>query len=192
MTLVEVTLALTLVGLAVTAGYQLYETARTIHERVDASLSALTVESAVRATISSWLRHPVMLTDQVGFYAFDQTWQGVDDDRLLLWVRNPLPGIAGLAQVQLSVDRDDATPEEGLVASVVALSDPRPRTIVVAPAVGRLDFTFRAPNVAEALESWQSRSLTPREIVIDMGPRPGMQLPPLLARPWTVVVGEAR
>ena len=192
MTLVEVTLALTLVGVVVTAGYQLYETARTIHERVDSSLSALAVESAVRATISSWLQHPVMLTEQLGFYAFDQSWQGVDDDRLVLWVRDPLPGVPGLARLQLSVDRDEATAEEGLVATVVPLSDPRPRTIMMAPTVGRLNLAFRTPNITDDLGSWQSQSLTPREIVIELGPRPGMRLPPLLARPWTVVVGEAR
>lgn len=192
MTVIEVTVALTLVALVVTGGYQLYEIARSVSGRVDASLTELTAESTVRAAISSWLRHPVVHTEETGFYAFDQTWQRIDDDRLLLWVRDPLPGVSGLSRLELFVDREQTTPEEGLVASIEEAGGGRPTRIVVAPTVGRLDFRFGAPTVAEELSSWQSQSRTPRSVVIDMGPRPGLELPPLLSRPWVVTVGEAR
>lgn len=192
MTLIEVTVALTLVAVAVTGGYQLYEIAQRVTERVDASLTALSAESAVRAAITSWLRHPVMGTDGDGLHGFDQSWQGVDDDRLQLSVRSPVPGVTGVARLELFVDRDPATPEEGLVAALASRSGGRPLTIVLLPAVGRLDLRFRAPGVEEELSSWQSVSLAPRSIVVDLGPRPGLRLPPLLSRPWIVTVGDAR
>ena len=194
MTLLEVTIALVLVGTALTGGYQLYQTARSVTDRVDASVEALAAESAVRSVITSWLRFPVLGAEGFGFYGFDQRWQGLDDDRLQLWVRNPFPGEAGPSRLELFIDRDEATPEEGLVASIGTPPEPRTQRIVLAPGVGRFNLTFRGLDAppGQSLPSWTSQSLTPRSVVMELGPRPGHRLPALLARPFAIAIGDAR
>lgn len=194
MTLVEVTIALTLVAASVTGGYQLYRTAGSLSDRVDASLTELASEVAMRATISAWFRHPVVGAGEAAFYGHDQTWLGIADDRLELWVRNPFPSVSELSRLELFVDRDDATPEEGLVASIASPPDWTERRLVLAPTVERLNLSFRTPHVSggQELSSWQSRSLTPRSIRIELGAAPGEHLPPLLSRPWVIAVGGAR
>ena len=190
MTLIEVTLALAIVSVVLTGGYVLYGTAQTVSMKVDGSLTLLAAESSQRSAIESWLRYPVVRTG-AGFHGFDQAWRGVDDDRLQLVVRSPRPGARGLWRLELLIDRDEVTPEEGLVAILTSAVDGRATRLEVVPAVGRLDVTFLGTN-GFWLSSWGSQSVAPRAVRIDMGPRPGAELPPLLSQPWVVAIGEHR
>jgi hypothetical protein len=194
MTLIEVTLALLLVSGALVTGYELYDALQRTSTALDTSLSGLMEESAARSLLSSWVRRPVLRSGQAGFLGFDGRWDGAQDDRLELWVRGGTPAHQALTRVNLFVDRDDATPQEGLVASLTTPGAGRPVLIELAGSVGSLDIKYvpSSEGGSRALSSWQSQSVTPRAVIVELGPAPGRELPSLLARPWTIAVGDAR
>jgi hypothetical protein len=191
----EVLIGLTVAAMALTAGFATLGFMSDSDEPVDRA-SALALRGATtRNLLTEWLGEAHQRQGRRGqaFEGWDLEDYGTPIDSLIFPTSASTPLGVGLTVVQLFIDTDDATPEQGLVAALTELMTDEPRIVELIPEVGSLDIRYLLPlegSVGEWMPSWISGSL-PQAIELTLGPNRGDTLPPLLRYPLLVPV-EAR
>lgn len=195
LTILELAVGLTVTALAAAIGGASLATLADHRSRERHAAAALARDAAVRRTIVSWLEG-AYVADEPGpaFELVDHTHRGRPDDelRLLTSARTPL-GDGGVA-VRLHVDRDEATPERGLVAELTDWQRGRVRRVELDSSVVSLDarcFT-RLLGRPEWMRSWVSAVVLPAGIDLRLAAATTEGLAPLLRLPITVAVEGGR
>lgn len=190
-TLLELTVALAVTGLAVAGGYAAFTSLLDTRGRADDAMRAAARASAIRSTLVSWLEGARVTADRSApqFRGLGGEHMGSADASLTLLTTGRTPLDVAQAVVSLSVDRDPATPEEGLVAAIGEWRGPRSTRLTVAPEVRGLEARYltRVNGEPQWLESWISSTLLPDAIELRLLDEPDAPLPDLLQLPILVV-----
>lgn len=196
-TVLEATVALTLTGLALAAGYAGVSTLADAR-RVGGEANAEVVRAAnVRASLVGWLRSTVLLLEARG-----EADGGHPRHEMLFVTADAGELRPGPHRVRLRVDLDPATPGRGLVADLVPLasSGGRAETLELAPRATGLEILYRVNRDGHRrwTPRWEEGDGPPEAVrvrlletaAIRLGPgsarERGEGLPALLLRPMTV------
>jgi prepilin-type N-terminal cleavage/methylation domain-containing protein len=190
LTLIELLVAITVTGMALSAGYGtlswMVETRRRTEERTDMVWHA----AAVRRTIDQWLAGATLAVtpDVAEFRGVDGEHDRLDDDEITFRTNAPTPLGTRETIVTLAIDRDDETPERGLVARLAEPHGVRHATVELEPRAVALDARYLSgvSGSARWSTSWISTSVLPRGIKLTISAARGDSLPPLLRLPFVV------
>jgi prepilin-type N-terminal cleavage/methylation domain-containing protein len=202
MTLIELTVSLTITGLALGVGYTAFGTLS--DRRMEAAQRADDVAraAAVRRTIANWLADARLTIeeDEVIFRGVDGVRRApsgdVPDDEITFFTSAPTQLASGGTIVHLHVVRGDSVPaaERGLVADLSGWRDARRQRIVLDTAVTSIDVSFLSSVLGQRtwLSSWVSSTILPAGGRVTLGATEGRALAPLLALPITVSLENGR
>jgi prepilin-type N-terminal cleavage/methylation domain-containing protein len=208
MTLLEVVVALTITGLAVTAGYAALASVMDQRDRADHALDGALRVANERRTLRTWLAG-ARLSIEAGspdFNGLDGTYDGRTlratlsngrtvgpqaDDALRFLTSAATPLAPDGTMIRLYVDRDTLTPVRGLAAELRDWRTNRGQVVELDSTVSGLDLRYYSIPLGDRgwLPSWVSRTLLPSGIELTLT---GDSLPPLLALPMLVAVGATR
>ena len=202
MTLIELTVALTITGLAMGVGYSAFGTLA--DRRMEAASRAQEVArvSAIRRSVASWLAASRLTIDEdeIVFRAVDGLWRSaagdIADDDLTFFTSAPTPLGDGGTIVRLRVERGDSLPavERGLIAELRDWRVRRGVRIVLDTSVSAFDVAI-LPSVVGDREwqtSWISSTILPAGVRVTLGARDGAVLAPLMAAPITASLENGR
>lgn len=192
LTLMELIVAITITGMALTGGYATFSSLVDNRSRLAEATEETATASAVRNTIVSWLEGARLTLAASGprFRGLDGVYQDLEDDALSFLTTSRTPLGTGESIVRIYVDRDDETPQTGLVASIAEWRGTQQATIVMNPDVRSLDIRYLSGVLGSRswLPSWISATLLPAAIEITLaGATPADSLPRLLQLPVLVV-----
>lgn len=192
----EVLIGLTVAALALTAGFATLGFLSDSDQPVDVA-SALALRGATtRNLLTEWLSEARFQAGRRGeqFQGYDGEDYGTPMDSLVMPTSASTPLGVGTTVVRLYVDRDERTPERGLVAALTELITDEPRIVELVPEVGSLDISYMVPvegTTGEWTQSWFSNRL-PGAIRVVLGPNRNDTLPPLLRYPLLVPLEASR
>jgi hypothetical protein len=195
-TLLELLVALLITGMALAGGYSAFASVADHSARADEATREAQRASAIRSAIARWLADARITGETTGtaFRGLDGLYGEFADDELvfLTSAQTPMGEAGGL--VRLYVDRDDETPEQGLVAE---FSDSnglgRAPLVLVSDAVA-LDIRYATTTTGGRrwLPSWVSSTVLPSAVEIGIGAGGETELHPLLEHPILVSIGGGR
>ncbi|HEX6616913.1 MAG TPA: prepilin-type N-terminal cleavage/methylation domain-containing protein [Gemmatimonadales bacterium] len=197
MTLMELVVGLTVAGLALAMGAAALTGATDQRARAEAAVSATARIAAERRQLAAWVAGAKLTPDGDGppFRGLDGTDGDLPDDELTFLTGARVSGERGPTVIRLLVDRDSATPEQGLTAELRQLGPGRRvARIEIEPAAASLDLRYstRMLGRTEWLPSWISSTVLPSAVEISLGARPGDTLPGLLRLPVLIPLGNVR
>jgi prepilin-type N-terminal cleavage/methylation domain-containing protein len=192
LTLVELLVAITLLGIASSAGYGAF--AMLVDRR-----DALLVESehqrhaaATRALLAEWIAHAQLdpLRPGTTFQGVDGTAENDPADELTFLTSAPTPLETPRALVTLRIDRASGGPPR-LVAVVREWNGTRSMTLGLVDEVQGFDVHYVQLGESR-LSSWISGSVLPRGVILRLNFAASSERGSLLALPLHVVIGSAR
>lgn len=190
LTLVELVVAITITGLALGAGYGALSWMGETRRRVDETARASWRAAAVRRSLSAWLAGATLAVtpDVAEFRGVDGERRGARDDALTFRTNAPTPLGTGETTVTLFIDRDETTPQRGLVALLSEPHGTRRATMELEPGAGELDARYLSgvSGAARWSASWISSSVLPRGVELTVRSQRGDSLPALIALPIVV------
>jgi prepilin-type N-terminal cleavage/methylation domain-containing protein len=188
-TLIELIVSLTITGAVLSAGFAAF---RTVLDRRDVAASMLDeVNRAAgeRALLQSWIEAARLpLQGEPAFAGLDAQSGKLPDDNITLLTAAATDLDGAEAIVRLAVDRDERTPERGLVAHLTSWPAGEQRTVEIDPRVTGLELRYYSVPLGDRgwLPSWVSSTILPSGVEITLV---GDSLPPLLRLPLLVPVG---
>ena len=195
MTLLELLVGLTITGLVLAAGYAALASVADHRRRASEAAEEVARAAAVRRTLTAWLAGARLEPFQGGpeFRGVDGTDGAHDDDELSFLTAVPI-GARAYPTIRLYVDRDEKTPERGLVAEVGEWRRPESERVVLMPEATGLEVRYLSGISAERvwLPSWISGTVLPRALELRVAATGADTLPPLLRLPVTIALGDAR
>jgi prepilin-type N-terminal cleavage/methylation domain-containing protein len=203
MTLIELTVALSITGLAIGVGYSGF--AMLTDRRMEAASRAAETAraSAVRRAVQTWLTAARLTIeeDEVLFRAVDGVWRSaageVADDDLTFFTSASTPLGDGGTIIRLHVERSDsiAAGQRGLVADLWSPDGTRRLSIVLDTLVATLDVSVLSSVLGDAAwqTSWVSSTILPAGVRVRLGDaQERAALTPLLATPITASLENGR
>ncbi len=195
MTLIELLVGLTIVSVALGAGYSAFagvvdHRERTVHAMDDAAR-----EAVIRRTLVEWIRGAELTIDEGGppFVGMDAVWDGYADDELTFLTSAPTFAGVGKVVVRLLIDRDDGTPERGLVAELSEWRGKRRERLELVPEAVALDAHYLFDSHGRRwVPGWITSSVLPLGVELQLAAGPGDTLPPLLRQPVLAAMGISR
>jgi prepilin-type N-terminal cleavage/methylation domain-containing protein len=195
MTLLEVLVGLTVASVALALGFGALTALSDNGDRARMAAEAAITDAAKRAVLSDWLTQARLRPDGGGeFRGIDGVLEDHGDARLTF--ATTAATVLGLheTRVELFIDRDETTPERGLV---VNLSDDRgamQHRVVLAEGATGLSARYLSgiPGDERWLPSWISSTVLPRAIELRLEAQHADSLPLLLRRPLRVPVGSTQ
>jgi prepilin-type N-terminal cleavage/methylation domain-containing protein len=190
LTLIELIVAITVTGMALGAGYGALSWITLARGNAEASTDAVWRAAAVRRTITTWLAGATLAVspDVADFRGVDGEREHLDDDALTFRTNAPTPLGTTETDVTLVIDRDDRTPQRGLVALLTEPHGARRGIVELEPRAVALDAHYLTGVLGATRwsTSWISSSVLPRGIELKVSAAAGDSLPPLLRVPVTV------
>jgi len=196
MTLLELVVGMTIIGMALSVGYAALSTIVDHRGRVEEITDRLGRAAAQRRSLIAWLSGARLTIDPGGpsFRGLDGYFEDHPDDELTFLTSADTPLGASETVVRLFVDRDEETLEQGLTAEFSERTGTRSQVIEIEPTVIGLDVAYFSRVMAgrEWLPSWVSNTLLPRGLEVQLTADVADTLPPLLALPIRVAMGGAQ
>lgn len=195
MTLVELLVGLVVVGAALGSGYGAFAGVADQRERAVRSMDAAAREAIVRRTLVEWLRGARLTAEDGGppFAGMDGVHGDLPNDELAFLTTAPTLAGVGDGFVRLFIDRDEETPERGLVSEVSEWRGTRVERVELVPGAVALEarylFGFRGRRW---LPSWISSSVLPLGVELTLTAAADDSLPRLLRQPILVATGVSR
>lgn len=195
-TLVELIVSLSIIGLALGAGYSALSTIIDLRgssaEQSEETLRA----AAIRHALREWIAGARLSADPADppFRGLDGVHEDTSDDALSFISAASTPLRARVSFIRLFVDHSPETPDRGLVAEFVD-ADGRARSLLeIEPQVAELEIRFLSGVTGQPqwLPSWISSSVLPRAVEVRMLSFGGEELPDLLALPLLVPIAGGR
>ncbi|HEX2091660.1 MAG TPA: type II secretion system protein [Longimicrobiaceae bacterium] len=190
-TLIELVVGLTIVGLVLAAGYGALHSVVEHRQRADETTREVVRASTLRHTLVSWLAGAHLTVEEGGpeFRGLDGIGAdaSLDEVTFLTTASTPLDGGAPIF-VRLFVDRDEATPERGLVAELAEWRGSRTLRLEMEPRAAGLELRYLSgiSGGERWMPSWISSSVLPRGVELTLVPPPADSLAPLLRLPIRV------
>jgi prepilin-type N-terminal cleavage/methylation domain-containing protein len=196
LTLLELVVALSITGLAMTAGYATLATLMDRRASVDEATRSTAAAYQVRAGLSRWLSaarlDPTLAAP--GFCGTAGLHGDQPDDELLFLTTATTPLGDGDAMVRLYIARDATGRARGLAADVNEHHGLRRQTVVLDSSVAALRIRYRAGAFSSVLwqPTWLSATVLPAGVELQLFAAPGDSLPPLLRVPVVVALEGGR
>ena len=178
-TLIELLVALTITAAVIAAAYAAVRIAADAAERGQDHRALARSGRSRRATLDGWLRGAARLDGAGTFVGVDRGTDELPLDEVSFGVADAGTLYPGPHRVHLWVDRDQATPRQGLLAELTPIRDGRlgrPDTVeMVRSAIG-LALRYYAYIDAKDrwIDAWRADTLLPRavemRVVVDFGP----------------------
>jgi hypothetical protein len=195
MTLIELLVGLVITSLMLAGGYAALTTLVDHRASVAHSLDEVAHAASVRRSLEGWLAGAMLRPDGTGpaFRGMDGLDAGNDDDELAFLAGSSLGPEWDESAVRLYVDRDEKTPERGLVAEVGPARGTARERVELVPGASGLQVTYLSALSRDPvwLPSWISETVLPRAIELRVGGAPD-SIPPLLRLPVLVTLGDVR
>lgn len=195
-TLVELMVSLSIIGLALGAGYSALSTVIDLRNSSEEMSEEVLRAAAIRHALREWIAGARLSTDPAdpSFRGLDGVHEDKSDDALSFISAASTPIEARVSYIRLFVDRTIETPERGLVAELVDENGRIRSVLEVEPRVAELDIRFLSGVTGQRqwLPSWISSSVLPRAVELRLLPSSGEALPDLLARPLLVPIPGGR
>ena len=196
MTLMELIVALTVTGMALSMGYGAFSSLVDNRSRVTEATAATARAAAIRSSLSAWLEGARVTgqPDAAQFRGLDGVYQNLPDDELWFLTTSDTPLETNETIMRLFVDRDADTPEQGLVAAVTEWRGVASSVVQIDSTVTGLDMRYlsSALGTRQWLPSWISATLLPTAVEIELTAPADLPLHPLLEMPMLVVVRGER
>ncbi len=190
MTLLEIVVALAIAGAVVAAGYAAFASITDHRRRADGATETVARAAAIRESLRGWIAGARLSPEESGppFRGIDGVHRDHPDDVVAFLTSAPTPLGGGLAILRLGIDRDDETPERGLVVELAEWRGAAATRVEIEPRAVGLDIRYLSGLAGRDawLPSWISSSLLPRAVELRILAAPGDSLHPLLARPLRV------
>jgi prepilin-type N-terminal cleavage/methylation domain-containing protein len=195
-TLVEVLVGLTVAALALSAGFAALAFVGDRAKDAEVSMIASLSGATARSQLVDWVTGARLQgPNRAGtFQGSDVEEQGLANDELVIPTTARTPLRVRNSMVRLYIDRDDETPERGLVAELWERQQDEPKRVELVPQAAELDVHY-LPDVTEAIEwqpSWVGQNQLPRAIEIVIQPEAGDSLPALLRFPIRIALATLR
>lgn len=195
-TLVEVIVGLTVAALALTAGFTALAFVDDRAKHAEAVTVAALADAAARQLLVDWLAGARLRAPNRGeqFQGLDAEEHGVESDELIFPTTASTPLQAPQTVVRLYIDRDEETPERGLVAELTEREIDEPRRIELVPSAGAMELRF-LPDLEGQVEwvpGWLGIDQLPRAVELVLHPARGDTLPRSLRYPLRVPLGTLR
>ena len=191
----ELVVGLTVTGIALAGGYGALAAALDHRERLERVADEAARAATIRREVGAWIGGARLTVSDVGpvFRGLDGIRGGSPDDELMLLTNARTP-LGRNTIVRLFVDRNDSTPERGLVAEFAEWRGTRTSRLELAPQVVALDIRYFSRVIAGTgwQSSWISTTLLPAGIELTLLTGPEDTLPPLLMTPIRVHLGSGR
>jgi prepilin-type N-terminal cleavage/methylation domain-containing protein len=196
MTLLELVVGLTIIGLALSGGYGALSAFTDQAERARGISDEAAVGAAKRRMVVRLLEGARLAVETAGptFRGLDGVSGRVPDDELTFLTSTPTDVSAARSVARLYVDRDSLTPEHGLTLELRRPEGRLPQRIELAREAEGLDCRYftRMLGHGEWLPSWVSGTVLPLGVELTVIPAVGDTLTPFLALPITVALEPAR
>jgi prepilin-type N-terminal cleavage/methylation domain-containing protein len=196
MTLLELLVGLTITGMALAAGYGALATTLDQRERMVRATAGVEASARVRRTLVSWIAGARLEPDASGpeFQGIDAEEGAWPDDELTFLTSASTPLGPARTVVRLSIDRDERTPERGLVADLQEWRGPRAQRVELVPHARGLQVRFLSGTHREQswIDSWISTSILPAGLDLRLQAEEPDSVAPLLRLPVVVPLGGAR
>ena len=192
MTVIELLIGLTVVGLAVGAGYIAISTLIEHRGRARDAVASTARVTAMRRAVIAWLEGAYMAPEEQAppFQVVDHVHHQQADDEVafLTSARTPLGG--GDVIVRLFVDREERTPERGLTAEFVERYGARTARVELDSSVVGLDVRCLSEVLGkrEWMRTWLSAAMLPQGVELRFAANAPDRLAPLLRIPVTVAL----
>jgi prepilin-type N-terminal cleavage/methylation domain-containing protein len=190
LTLMELVVALAITGLIMVAGFGGFSTMVDRRATATAAVDRVTGAAAVRRTLTEWLSGAELAINDEGvrFQGVHGTSDGLPDDELTFRTSARTPLADAETMVRLFVDRNDSTPERGLVAQLSLRNGKERRTIELAPTATTLEIRYLTAfdSARVWMGSWISSTVLPLGVRLQLSNVRGDTLPALLVVPLTV------
>lgn len=194
LTLLELVVALTITGLAMSAGYSAFATLADRRARSTEQADAVMQAAAKRAALVSWLAGARLTIeeDEILFKGIDgikRTPDGdVANDEVIFFTSAETPVGNHGTIVRLHVDRSEDPTAHGLIAELAEWRGSRTRRLQLLPNATSLDARYLSALFGkhEWLPSWISSTLLPAGIELTMDAAGSDSLPALFRLPITV------
>jgi len=187
MTLLELVVAVTITGLALSAGFGVLAALGDRRDHLDATMDAVAHAATLRAELASWIGGAHLLAEEGGpnFRGLDGVYSRLPDDELTFLTTAPTPLGTGETIVRLYIDRDSVTPERGLTAAFAEWRGRGWTHLELEPRVAALDARYLSGVLGEPawLSSWISTTLLPAGVELRLSALPRDTLPVLLRLP---------
>jgi prepilin-type N-terminal cleavage/methylation domain-containing protein len=192
-TLVELLVAMTVLGVATAAGYGAFAL---LLDRRDALVETSEIQrsaAATRALLAEWITHAQLdpLRPGTSFRGVDGEIEHRAADELTFLTSAPTPLEASRTLVTLRLDSTSFAGPRRLVADLREWNGARAMTLVLAAEVVGFDVQYAQPGEAW-LSSWISGSVLPRGVAVRLTFADSTAATPLLVLPVHVVIGGAR
>jgi prepilin-type N-terminal cleavage/methylation domain-containing protein len=194
-TLIEVLVGLTIAAFTLTAGFAALGFVRDRANAAEIANVTALHGATTRQLLTDWLWGARLRssTQSWPIQGVDLEEQGVPSDELLFPTTARTPLHVRQTLVRLFIDRDDETPEVGLVAELQERQQDEPRRVQLVAQAGSLNLRF-LPDLPDAswIDFWMGQTDLPRAIELVLAPLPGDSLPALLRYPLLVPLGTLR
>ncbi len=216
LTLMELIVALTITGFALTVGYAGVSSIVDSRVRLDSAMARVAEDHGIRSSLASWIEGARAVTEEDGrradprgsdqdagpgqptqsafdgpqFRGLDGVYRQFDDDELWFLTTATTPLGRGEFIVRLFIDREDTTPMQGLVASIAEWRGTKSAQVTVDPAVSGLDIRYHTKIFGrnQLLPSWVSSTVLPAAVEVHLTATPGDTLQALLSLPLIVTL----
>lgn len=195
MTVMELVAGITITGLALAAGYSAFTSVVDHRQRAEQATVAVARDAAIRHSLISWLAGARLPAEESGpaFTGFDGMHGTMADAELGFLTTAATPLGSGHTIVRLYIDRDEDTPERGLVAELTEWRGAASQRIEIEPRVAGLEIRYLSSQEARQwLPSWISSSVLPAGVELSLHAGEFDTLPPLLRLPILVSYGSSR
>jgi len=196
-TLMEVLVGLTVSALALSVGFTTLAFLSDREGPVD-RVSAVALRGATtRRLLIGWLSEARLQAYRRGpvFQGFDLEERGTSSDELNFPTRASTPLGVGTTIVRLFIDRDEQTPQRGLVAELTERLSDEPRVVELVPEAGALEINYLMPiegSTGEWLPTWVDSRRLPKAIRLALSAAAPDTLPSLLRYPILVALETTR
>lgn len=195
MTLIELLVGLVITSLMLAGGYAALTSVVDHRAHVTRDLDEVAHAASVRRSLTGWLGGAMLRADGTGpeFRGLDGLDAGNDDDELAFLAGSNLGPEWDESAVRLFIDRDEKTPERGLVAEVGNPRESRRERVMLVPGASGLEVKYLSALSRDPvwLPSWISTTVLPRAVELRVAGPPD-SIPPLLRLPVLVTLAEAR
>lgn len=163
-TLLEMTVALAIAGLAVSAGYAALAGVADRRDDAEAAVRRVEAGAAGRTEIRRWLEAARVVGPM--FRGTDRGGTDAPDDAVEFLTEARTPVDARYSIVRLFIDRDPRTPERGLVASFEPWRGSGTVRMELVPDASGLDVWYSSDHAGGArwIPTWLSASTLPRAV----------------------------
>lgn len=184
MTLMELVIALLITGMIAAMGTAAFDSVLENRARAKAVVDATTRAAATRAMLAGWLSSARVSSDAQRPPTMTSLNLGEPDDALVVVANTPTPLDFREVVVHLFIDRDEETPESGLVAELQSLESPTMIRTQVDSTVTGLLVEYLDPQTNRWIPRSEGAIRGFTAVRMTLSAREPDTLPPLLRLPF--------